>query len=90
MADPSAIPAGIRPLIQYVVNELGYAVVAPNIRGSAGYGKSYTALDDGLLRDDAVKDLGRSSSGWIRRLRWTRSTWWSPGLPTAVTSRWPR
>jgi dipeptidyl aminopeptidase/acylaminoacyl peptidase len=46
------------PWIQYAVNELGYAVVAPNIRGSSGYGKSYLALDDGLLRDDAVKDVG--------------------------------
>ena len=46
------------PWIQYVVNELGFAVVAPNIRGSSGYGKSYLAADDGMLRDDVVKDLG--------------------------------
>jgi dipeptidyl aminopeptidase/acylaminoacyl peptidase len=46
------------PWIQYVVNELGYAVVAPNVRGSRGYGKSYFALDKGLLREDAVKDAG--------------------------------
>jgi dipeptidyl aminopeptidase/acylaminoacyl peptidase len=41
-----------------VVNELGFAVVAPNVRGSSGYGKTYLALDNGLLREDAVKDVG--------------------------------
>jgi dipeptidyl aminopeptidase/acylaminoacyl peptidase len=46
------------PWIEYVVNELGFAVVAPNARGSSGYGKSYLALDNGMLRDDTVKDLG--------------------------------
>lgn len=44
--------------IQFVVNELGYAIVAPNVRGSSGYGKGYLALDNGVLRDDAVKDVG--------------------------------
>jgi dipeptidyl aminopeptidase/acylaminoacyl peptidase len=44
--------------IEYVVNELGYAVIAPNVRGSSGYGKSYAALDKGMLREDAVKDVG--------------------------------
>lgn len=46
------------PFIAYVVNELGYAVLAPNVRGSSGYGKSYASLDKGLLREDAVKDVG--------------------------------
>jgi len=32
--------------------------VAPNVRGSSGYGKSYMALDNGALREDAVKDVG--------------------------------
>ena len=49
---------GFDPWLQYVVNELGFAVVAPNVRGSAGYGKSYLALDNGMLREDAVKDVG--------------------------------
>jgi dipeptidyl aminopeptidase/acylaminoacyl peptidase len=49
---------GFDPWIQYVVNELGYAVVAPNVRGSSGYGKEYMALDNGTLREDAVKDVG--------------------------------
>ncbi|MGO9515064.1 MAG: S9 family peptidase [Steroidobacteraceae bacterium] len=46
------------PFIQYVVNELGFAVLAPNVRGSSGYGKTYLSLDNGELREDAVKDIG--------------------------------
>jgi dipeptidyl aminopeptidase/acylaminoacyl peptidase len=49
---------GFDPWLQYVVNELGFTVVAPNLRGSSGYGKAYLALDNGMLRDDVVKDLG--------------------------------
>src|SRR5580692_7783458 len=49
---------GFDPWLQYVVNELGFAVVAPNVRGSSGYGKTYLALDNGVLREDAVKDVG--------------------------------
>ena len=44
------------PMIQYFLSQ-GFAVCAPNIRGSTGYGKSYTHLDDGRKRMDAVKDL---------------------------------
>jgi dipeptidyl aminopeptidase/acylaminoacyl peptidase len=47
-----------RPFIQFVVNDLGYAVIAPNVRGSSGYGKAFRALDGGKLRDDAVRDVG--------------------------------
>jgi dipeptidyl aminopeptidase/acylaminoacyl peptidase len=43
---------------QYLVNELGYVVVAPNVRGSAGYGHSFLKLDDGALREDSVRDIG--------------------------------
>jgi dipeptidyl aminopeptidase/acylaminoacyl peptidase len=49
---------GFDPWIQYVVNELGFTVLAPNVRGSSGYGRSYLALDNGTLREDAVKDIG--------------------------------
>ncbi|HEX9706671.1 MAG TPA: S9 family peptidase, partial [Steroidobacteraceae bacterium] len=38
--------------------ELGYAVIHPNVRGSTGYGKSYVALDNGMKREDSVKDIG--------------------------------
>ena len=44
------------PLTQYFVYQ-GYAVIAPNVRGSAGYGKKYLALDDIEKRLDSVKDL---------------------------------
>ena len=43
------------PWIEYVVNELGFAVLAPNVRGSTGYGKTYRALDGG----DVARGLGQ-------------------------------
>jgi len=46
------------------VNELGYAVVAPNVRGSSGYGRTFLRLDDGKLREDSVRDIG-SLLVWI-------------------------
>jgi len=49
---------------QYLVNELGYAVVAPNVRGSSGYGRSFLKLDDGRLREDSLRDIG-SLLVWI-------------------------
>lgn len=45
-------------LIQFLVRERGIAVAVPNVRGSAGYGKTYLALDNGRLREDSVKDIG--------------------------------
>jgi len=50
--------AGWNPFVQFLVNELGYAVIAPNVRGSSGYGKTFLKLDNGVLREDAVKDIG--------------------------------
>lgn len=44
--------------IQYLVDQLGIAVLVPNVRGSSGYGKSYVQLDDGFKREDSVKDIG--------------------------------
>jgi acetyl esterase/lipase len=55
---------GWDPFIQFLVNELGIAVVAPNVRGSSGYGKSFLTLDNGELREDAVRDIG-SLLVWI-------------------------
>jgi dipeptidyl aminopeptidase/acylaminoacyl peptidase len=49
---------GFSSFTQYLVNELGYVVVQPNVRGSTGYGRSYTQLDNGRLREDAVRDIG--------------------------------
>jgi dipeptidyl aminopeptidase/acylaminoacyl peptidase len=39
------------------VAELGVAVLRPNVRGSTGYGKTYTELDNGGLREGAVRDI---------------------------------
>lgn len=44
--------------VQYWVNELGAAVVVPNVRGSSGYGKTWLALDDKKRREDSVRDIG--------------------------------
>ena len=52
------------PFVQFLVNELGYAVIAPNVRGSSGYGKTFMKLDNGVLREDAVRDIG-SLLFWI-------------------------
>lgn len=46
------------PLIHYLVQEAGIAIIAPNIRGSNGYGKTYLTLDDGMKRLDAIRDVG--------------------------------
>lgn len=40
------------------IDVLGVAVIAPNVRGSSGYGKDYVTLDNGYLREDSVKDIG--------------------------------
>lgn len=45
-------------LVQYLVAELGCAVVLPNVRGSTGYGRGFVALDDRQRREDAVADVG--------------------------------
>src|SRR5438876_1135058 len=47
------------------VNELCIAIVYPNIRGSAGYGKTFVTLDNGVRREDAYKDIG-ALLDWIR------------------------
>ncbi|MGG0645261.1 S9 family peptidase [Sporosarcina gallistercoris] len=52
----SQIRAEFNPVIQYLASK-GYAVVAPNVRGSSGYGRNYIQLDDGRKRMDAVADL---------------------------------
>jgi dipeptidyl aminopeptidase/acylaminoacyl peptidase len=49
---------GFDAFIQFAVNQLGYVVIAPNIRGSTGYGKSFADLDNGPAREDALRDLG--------------------------------
>jgi dipeptidyl aminopeptidase/acylaminoacyl peptidase len=43
---------------QLWLEKLGAAVIVPNVRGSAGYGKTYVSLDNGFKREDSVKDIG--------------------------------
>jgi dipeptidyl aminopeptidase/acylaminoacyl peptidase len=42
----------------YFLNELGIAILFPNVRGSSGYGKTFLELDNGMRREDSVKDVG--------------------------------
>jgi alpha/beta superfamily hydrolase len=51
--------------VNYYLNELGVAAIYPNVRGSSGYGKTFLKLDDGLLREDAHKDIG-ALLDWIK------------------------
>jgi dipeptidyl aminopeptidase/acylaminoacyl peptidase len=48
--------ASFNAVNQYFIHR-GYAVLAPNVRGSTGYGKDYTHLDDRRRRMDSVADL---------------------------------
>ncbi|MDX1481716.1 MAG: prolyl oligopeptidase family serine peptidase [Woeseiaceae bacterium] len=43
---------------QMWVDKLGVAVLRPNVRGSAGYGRTYLGLDNGFNREDSVRDIG--------------------------------
>ncbi len=58
-----------RPLFlgrdNYFLNELGVAIIKPNIRGSTGYGKTFMKLDNGFLREDSYKDI-HALFDWIQ------------------------
>lgn len=41
----------------YFLNELGVAILYPNVRGSSGYGKTFLTLDNGMKREDSYKDI---------------------------------
>lgn len=53
-------------MFQFYTRELGISVLAPNVRGSGGYGKTYLKLDDGFKREDPVKDIGCLLE-WIKK-----------------------
>jgi dipeptidyl aminopeptidase/acylaminoacyl peptidase len=57
---------GFSWLPQYLANEMGIALIAPNVRGSTGYGKTYVTLDNGLKREESVQDIGKLLD-WIAR-----------------------
>jgi dipeptidyl aminopeptidase/acylaminoacyl peptidase len=50
----------------YYLNELGVAVLYPNVRGSTGFGKTFVELDNGMKREDSVKDIG-ALLDWIAK-----------------------
>jgi dipeptidyl aminopeptidase/acylaminoacyl peptidase len=64
---PAFLPS-YTPLQQYLVAR-GYAVAAPNVRGSTGYGKRYEHLDDVRLRLDSVRDLAALHDWLVSRPR---------------------
>jgi dipeptidyl aminopeptidase/acylaminoacyl peptidase len=41
----------------YLLDELGIALIYPNVRGSTGYGKTFSLLDNGFKREDTYKDI---------------------------------
>ncbi len=59
---PAGPSARERPRYQgrsaYFLNELGIAILYPNVRGSYGQGKAFSTLDDGVRREDSIKDIG--------------------------------
>ena len=55
--ESQAVPT-FSPFTQFLVREMGFVVIAPNVRGSSGYGKTYLNLDNGEDREDSVRDLG--------------------------------
>jgi dipeptidyl aminopeptidase/acylaminoacyl peptidase len=61
--------AQFRPLYlgryNYFLNEAGVAMIFPNVRGSDGYGKTFLDLDNGMKREDSVKDIG-ALLDWIK------------------------
>ncbi len=56
---------GYQGVRNYFLDELGVVYIFPNVRGSTGYGKTFLNLDNGLRREDSVKDIG-ALLDWIR------------------------
>ena len=50
----------------YYTNEMGVALIYPNVRGSSGFGKTYIASDNGFNRMNSVKDIG-ALLDWIAK-----------------------
>lgn len=49
---------GFQGRSNYYLNELGISIIYPNVRGSNGYGKTFLDLDNGMKREESVKDIG--------------------------------
>jgi dipeptidyl aminopeptidase/acylaminoacyl peptidase len=50
----------------YYLNEMGVALIFPNVRGSTGYGKTFLKLDNGMHRDASYKDIN-ALFDWIKQ-----------------------
>jgi dipeptidyl aminopeptidase/acylaminoacyl peptidase len=49
---------GFMSRYNHMINDLGIAIIEPNVRGSSGYGKTFLGLDNGVKREDSVRDIG--------------------------------
>ena len=49
---------GFRGRANFWINERGYALIYPNVRGSAGFGRRFMEADNQKKREDSVKDIG--------------------------------
>lgn len=49
---------GFSGRMNYFPEELGITVIQPNVRGSSGFGKTFLDLDNGMKREDSVRDIG--------------------------------
>jgi dipeptidyl aminopeptidase/acylaminoacyl peptidase len=56
---------GYQGRTNYFINEMGVAVIYPNVRGSTGFGKTFLKLDNGIKREDSVKYIG-ALLDWIK------------------------
>ena len=56
---------GFQGRSNYYLNEMGVAIIYPNVRGSTGYGKTFLAMDNGFKREDTYKDIG-ALLDWIK------------------------
>ena len=63
--ESQAVP-GFQGRDNYLLAELGVALIQPNVRGSTGHGKSFTKLDNGKKRLDSVRDIG-ALLDWVAR-----------------------
>ena len=76
----------------YYLNEMGVAVVFPNVRGSSGYGKTFLQLDNGMKREDTYKDIA-ALLDWIGRgdleadRVWSGRQYGGTGVAIATTTR---
>lgn len=57
---------GFQSRYNYCLDELGVALVYPNVRGSDGYGKTFLTLDNGFKREDSVRDI-QAFLDWIKQ-----------------------